>query len=32
VSLEDAANVSFIVLAIMESARTGMPVKVRHID
>jgi len=31
VSLEDAANVSFIILAIMESAKTGIPVKVRHI-
>jgi predicted dehydrogenase len=31
VSLEDAANVSFVVLAIMESAKTGLPVKVRHI-
>lgn len=32
VSLEDAANVSFVILAIMESAKTGKPVKVRHIS
>jgi predicted dehydrogenase len=32
VSLEDAANTSLAILAIMESARTGMPVKVRHLD
>jgi predicted dehydrogenase len=31
VSLEDAANVSFVILAIMESAKTGEPVKVCHI-
>ena len=32
VSLEDAANTSLIILAIMESAKNGMPVKVRHLD
>ena len=30
VSLEDAANVSLIILAIMESAQTGRPVKVEY--
>ncbi|MCG8498886.1 MAG: Gfo/Idh/MocA family oxidoreductase [Firmicutes bacterium] len=30
VSLQDAANVSLIILAIMESAQTGKPVKVNY--
>lgn len=30
VSVEDAANTSLVVLAILESARTGMPVKVKY--
>ncbi len=31
VSLEDAANTSLVILAIMESAKTGVPVKVRSL-
>lgn len=31
VSLEDAANVTLVILAIMESAKTGQPVKVEYI-
>jgi predicted dehydrogenase len=30
VSVQDAANTSLAILAIMESARTGMPVDVRY--
>ncbi|MGE5583674.1 MAG: Gfo/Idh/MocA family protein [Bacillota bacterium] len=30
VSVEDAANTSLVILAIMESARTGQPVKVKY--
>lgn len=30
VSVEDAANTSLVILAIMESARTGKPVKVQY--
>ncbi len=32
VSVEDAANTSLTILAIMDSARTGMPVKVTYLD
>jgi len=32
VSLTDAANTSLVILAIMESAQTGMPVKVRYLN
>lgn len=32
VSLEDAANTSLVILAMMESAKTGMPVKVKYLD
>ncbi|MDD5657860.1 MAG: Gfo/Idh/MocA family oxidoreductase, partial [Elusimicrobia bacterium] len=32
VSLKDAANTSLVILAIMESAKTGVPVKVRYLD
>jgi len=32
VSLEDAANTSLVILAILESAKTGLPVKVRYLD
>lgn len=31
VTLREAANVSLTLLAIMESAETGMPVRVEHI-
>ncbi|MDD5013793.1 MAG: Gfo/Idh/MocA family oxidoreductase [Atribacterota bacterium] len=30
VTIEDAANTSFVILAIIESARTGKPVKVKY--
>jgi len=32
VSLEDAANTSLAILAIMESARTGKPIAAQHLD
>ena len=32
VSLEDAVNTSLVILAIMESAETGRPVKVKYLD
>lgn len=32
VSLEDAANTSLVILAIMESAKSGMPVKVKYLE
>jgi len=32
VSLEDAANTSLVILAIMESAKSGLPVKVRYLE
>ncbi len=31
VSLEDAVNTSLVILAILESAETGQPVKVRYL-